>query len=429
MPGPDHTSGHREQAPLLLSSECRLLLEYVRDAVLLVRRSDGRIVTVNQAAEMTYGRSSDELLQLTVWDLLHPSVVDPSNPRDTTRAGEIDEQGVLFRSIHLHADGRGIPVEVNARLAGTDGDAMIVAVVRDVSDRIRIERELAAAYEEIDQIFETAADGMRIVDRDYLVLRVNETFVRMAGVSRDEAVGAKCYETFGGDMCDTDDCPLRRILAGEDSCTYEALKRTRDGTAIPCLVAARPFVRDGEIIGIIEDFRDITERKQAEERAQHLATHDALTGLPNRLLFSDRLEVALAQASRGDAGLAVLFCDVDNLKAINDSLGHRVGDEVLHTLAQRLSGAVRKADTVARLGGDEFVILLPAAHGVDDALSVARKVLEAAGAGEGAGRGATLSVGIAIYREGDDASSLLSRADEAMYEAKQQGGNALVVNA
>ncbi|MBN2839767.1 MAG: PAS domain S-box protein [Coriobacteriia bacterium] len=154
MPGPDHTSGHREQTPPHLSSECRLLLEHVRDAVLLVRRSDGRIVTVNQAAETTYGRSSDELLQLSIWDLLHPSVVDPSDPRDATRAGEIDEQGLLFRSTHLHADGRGIPVEVNARLAGVDGGTMIVAVVRDISDRIRIERELAAAYEEIDQIFE-----------------------------------------------------------------------------------------------------------------------------------------------------------------------------------------------------------------------------------------------------------------------------------
>jgi diguanylate cyclase (GGDEF)-like protein/PAS domain S-box-containing protein len=404
-------------------------LEHVRDAVLLVRGSDGRIVTVNQAAEKTYGRSSDELLGLSIWDLLHPSVVDPANPRDTTRAGEIDEHGVLFRSIHLHADGRGIPVEVNARLAGMDGDTMIVAVVRDVSDRIRIERELAAAYEEIDQIFETAADGMRIVDRDFLVLRVNETFVRMAGVGRDEAVGAKCYETFGGPQCETDECPLRRILAGERSCTYEALKRTRDGTAIPCMVAARPFVREGEIVGIIEDFRDITERKQAEEHAQHLATHDALTGLPNRLLFSDRLEVALAQAARGDACPAVLFCDVDNLKTVNDTLGHRVGDEVLVAIAQNLTGVVRKADTVARLGGDEFVVLLPTAHGVDDALSVACKLLEAVRADGGAGRGATLSVGVAVFREGDGSASLLMRADEAMYEAKQQGGNALVVSA
>ncbi|MBN2839768.1 MAG: sensor domain-containing diguanylate cyclase [Coriobacteriia bacterium] len=270
---------------------------------------------------------------------------------------------------------------------------------------------------------------MRIVDCDYHVLRVNETFVRMVGVSRDEALGAKCYETFGGDQCETDECPLRRILAGEDSCTYEALKRTRNGAAIPCLVAARPFVRDGEIIGIIEDFRDITERKQSEEHARHLATHDALTGLPNRLLFADRLEVALAQVSRGDASPAVLFCDVDNLKDINDTFGHRVGDEVLVDVGRRLSGAVRKADTVARLGGDEFVILLPAAHGVDDALSVARKVLEAVRADDGAARGATLSVGVAVYREGDDSVSLLIRADEAMYEAKQQGGNALVVSA
>jgi diguanylate cyclase (GGDEF)-like protein/PAS domain S-box-containing protein len=406
-----------------------LLLEYVRDAVLFVRRADGRIVAANRAAEETYGRSVDELLGLSIQDLLDPNDIDTTTPFDPTRGGEIDEDGVLFRATHRRADGSTIPVETNARTATIDGEELIVAVVRDISDRVAMEHDLAAAYAEIEQVFETAADGMRIVDLDYNVVRVNETLARMAGVSPDDVLSAKCYETFAGDLCHTEHCPLKRILAGDERFSAETEKTSLEGATLSCLVVARPFVVEGEIVGIIEDFRDITERKHAEELAQHLATHDILTGLPNRMLFNDRLEVVLALAARGDAKPAVLFCDIDHFKTTNDTLGHHVGDEVLRSVAAALTGAVRKADTVARYGGAEFVVLLPNARNIDDALAVARKVLEATGklaATRGAVElGTTLSIGVATYREDDDLDSLLRRADQAMYLVKQHGGNGL----
>ena len=412
-----------------LSRECRLLLEYVRDAVLFLRRTDGRIVAANKAAEETYGRSVGELLELSIRDLLDPNEIDVTVPFDTTRGGKIDEAGVLFRATHRRADGSSVPVETNARTATIDGEELIVAVVRDISERVAMERRLAAAYAEIEQVFETAADGMRIVDRDFNVVRVNETLARMAGVDPADALSAKCYESFAGDLCHTEDCPLTRILAGDERFTAETEKTSSDGNTLSCLLAARPFVVEGEVVGIIEDFRDITDRKHAEELAQHLATHDVLTGLPNRMLFNDRLEVVLALAARGDTKPAVLFCDIDHFKTTNDTLGHHVGDEVLRSVAAALTGAVRKADTVARYGGDEFVVLLPNARSIEDALAVARKVLEATGklaASRGAVElGTTLSIGVAAYHDGDDLDSLLHRADQAMYLVKQHGGNGL----
>lgn len=184
--------------------------------------------------------------------------------------------------------------------------------------------------------------------------------------------------------------------------------------------------------GVIEDFHDITERKRAEMLAQHLATHDALTGLPNRLLFTDRLEVALAQAERGDTRPVLMFCDVDGFKAINDSHGHVIGDDVLRATADALLRVVRQGDTVARLGGDEFVVLFPQGLAPDDALAVGRKLLAAVD--ETTRRfetytPATLSIGIAFYEPGDDADSLVRRADEIMYEAKRAGGHGVLAAA
>ncbi len=170
---------------------------------------------------------------------------------------------------------------------------------------------------------------------------------------------------------------------------------------------------------------DVTERKRAEDQIKNLAYHDALTGLPNRLLFTDRLQVAVAQAHRHGQRLAVLFLDVDRFKVINDSLGHSMGDRLLCAVAERLLGSVREGDTVARLGGDEFTLLL---HGLNRAMDVTRvadKVLEALRQPfrlEGRELYVSASMGISVYPlDGEDAEALVKNADTAMYRAKEQG--------
>ncbi len=172
---------------------------------------------------------------------------------------------------------------------------------------------------------------------------------------------------------------------------------------------------------------DITERKEAERRLEHMATHDPLTDIPNRILFHDRLRHALAHAKRGDNGLAILFIDLDDFKEVNDQFGHEKGDLTLQVVVERLRGCVRESDTIARLGGDEFTFILENISQPQDAARVAQKILAAMAEPfvmEGSEFTITASIGISIYLDnGEDGETLLKQADAAMYRAKEAGKN------
>jgi len=169
------------------------------------------------------------------------------------------------------------------------------------------------------------------------------------------------------------------------------------------------------------------ERRQAERKLAYGATHDSLTGLPNRALFGDRLHMALAQAQRNHRTLAVVLLDLDRFKGINDMLGHNVGDQLLEAVGKRLTSLMRKSDTVARWGGDEFILVLPEIARVEDVAKVSRRTLEAFRKPFVLGSHRlhiTASIGIATYpNDGEDADTLIKNADTAMYRAKEQGRN------
>lgn len=185
---------------------------------------------------------------------------------------------------------------------------------------------------------------------------------------------------------------------------------------------------DRRMVGLYGVARDISERKRAEEIISFQAYHDQLTHLPNRVLFKDRLELAIAQAQRRNGALAVMFIDVDRFKLVNDTFGHAEGDALLRAIAARLSATLRRGDTLARLGGDEFTVLLPDIARPEDAEVIARKVLEAISPPIGLSKGqfrATVSVGIALFPgDGSSAEELTRHADVAMYQVKRSGKNA-----
>jgi diguanylate cyclase (GGDEF)-like protein/PAS domain S-box-containing protein len=260
---------------------------------------------------------------------------------------------------------------------------------------------------------------------------LNPVAERMTGWSLMEAVGrplTDCFRIIDASTGNIADNPTEQAI-GQGRLNYlpaNCILTRRDGYQIFIEDSVAPISdRFGLASGTVLVFRDVTAARALAEQITHLAEHDALTGLPNRLLLNDRLDLAIARAKREASLLAILFLDLDNFKHVNDSLGHPTGDKLLKSVAQRLQDCVRAPDTVSRQGGDEFVLLLQDLQHVDDAAFTARRILKAmkeAHLIEGHELHVTTSIGISVYPDdGSDAATLLKNADTAMFQAKWAG--------
>jgi diguanylate cyclase (GGDEF)-like protein/PAS domain S-box-containing protein len=290
---------------------------------------------------------------------------------------------------------------------------------------------LAAAFEQaqlrlLQTALATAANAIFITDREGRIEWVNEAFSRLSGYAPEEILGhtprllksgvhdAAYYQNLWS-----------TILAGQ-TFVSQTTDRRKDGSlyTVHQIITPVPDAR-GEIQHFIATHEDITDALAAQARIEHLAHFDTVTGLPNRSLFFDRLEQALALARRNGSRVALLFLDLDRFKPVNDTHGHGVGDALLRVVAERLLSCVRETDTVARFAGDEFTVILPGIGHRDDAVRVAEKILEAIGAPfQVAGHVLHIGVSIGIALFPDDATeaqSLIARADTAMYRAKSAG--------
>jgi diguanylate cyclase (GGDEF)-like protein len=206
------------------------------------------------------------------------------------------------------------------------------------------------------------------------------------------------------------------------------VNKTKSERLVHMESSANPIIdKDGNIIGFLAIQRDITDRLKAEERLNYLAYHDALTGLPNRQLFNDRVNVMLGRASRFRLLIAIMMLDVDNFKDVNDTLGHDAGDQLLQLIARRMASVVREIDTVARMGGDEFIFMAPDLGNIGDAEKLTQRILDAFKKPfeiNGNPISTTASIGISLYpSDGDDVQNLMKTADIAMYRAKAAGRN------
>ena len=278
------------------------------------------------------------------------------------------------------------------------------------------------------QVFDNGLDGIFITDGEGSILRVNPMFTEITGYPAAEAVGQTPRLLKSNHHDEAFYQELWQALTDEGRWEGELWNRRQDGEGFAVwenISSVRD--RQGRIQYYIAMFRDITEKKESERHIYNLAHYDMLTGLPNRLLFNDRLDHAVSRAQRDERSMALLFLDLDFFKNVNDSLGHAAGDQLLKIVSDRLGLCLREGDTAARLGGDEFIFLLEALRGPAPAERVAQKLLDTlAQPVELLGNPTYVggSIGISIYpRDGADGETLVKNADAAMYRAKEEGRN------
>lgn len=275
------------------------------------------------------------------------------------------------------------------------------------------------------ELIEASPTAIMLTDLDAVILTVNPAFSRITDFAPEEVVGKTPRLLSSGRHRPGFYRRMWRTLALTGQWQGEVWNRRRNGQIYPQWLSIFALKdKEGVVTRYAAMFTDITACKAAEKHLRRLATHDGLTGLPNRALAQDRLAQALARARRGRTGVAVLYLDLDLFKEVNDAWGHEAGDTVLQTVARRLMTCVRRSDTVARMGGDEFLIVLPETgeRGVAEAVSakVVRSLSRPIPVGEGH-CSVGVSIGLSLYPlDGGDAKGLIRVADAAMYADKQQ---------
>ena len=271
------------------------------------------------------------------------------------------------------------------------------------------------------KLFEHASEAIFVLSTEGEVTAINRAGEKLTGYPRDELVGMQLFDLIAPENVERARETFQRRLDGvkNEIAEYQMISKT--GTRVFVEVSGRLVEQDGTALGIEAIARDTSERHAFEQKLLYDATHDALTGLPNRTLFHDRLRQALARATRSGSRVAVMLLDLDEFKRVNDSLGHAVGDELLVGLAPRLQRELHGSDSVARLGGDEFAFVFEDITREQDLISMAQRLLAAVADPRDHSQRVTASLGITIAEPSDTAETALSNADTAMYKAKKAG--------
>lgn len=364
------------------------------------------------AVDKIIGKTVREIIGEDAWQRIEPHV-------KTVQSG----QAVHYVREQAMPDGETGAIEVNLIPHASEAGAQIGAfvLINEITRQWRAERALRDSELRMRKFFQASNEGIAF-HHDGLITDVNEALLRMSGYDLGDLVGNSILDFVPQEWQPT----VTDRVRGHYEEPYEAEILLKNGTRVPVEVVGKEMPYDGETYRMVV-IRDITARKQAQERIEFLAMHDALTQLPNRLYLDEYMERTLALARRQRNAVALLFIDLDEFKQINDTLGHQAGDEVLREAARRLRASVRESDLVARLGGDEFLIVLTNIESVHDAGRVASSVLAAMQPSVLLKRqvvAALPSIGVAMFPyDGDSMDDLIRGADAAMYQAKNAGGN------
>ena len=436
--------GHNLSARLNFLSETQWLVEFFTDSVfhsidddlharlrhavdsgmegLSLHNAEGLFVYVNPAEAELYGYRVEELIG-EHWSKLYSAdqielineVYFPVVLAEGKWRGEL---------IGQRKDQSKFDVEVSLTLIRDDSKAPVglICTCRDISERKLIEHQLRQAA----AVFASAGQGIVITDVDFRIIAVNPATLETSGYTEEQLLGKPIYFLSNKDRRNIRVADLFS-LAAEGKCWQgEVWAKRANGEIYPIwMTMSAVYAENDSLTSLVFVFSDISSTKDAQAKLDRLAHYDHLTGLPNRLLLNQKLDMAIARAQRRDQNIAVLFLDLDYFKNINDSLGHAVGDELLQEVARRIRQSCHPDDLVARLSGDEFTVVCQNLPGVEQAEHLASRLITCISEPmEVAGHDyyQNVSIGIAMYpRDGGCISELMKCADIAMYKAKAEG--------
>ena len=417
MPEPDATEANTYEASgsmlRLVADSVPALMAYYEWGNLRCRFANRRYAEYNGWTPQTIlGKTVREAIGEQAWAMIEPQV-------DAVCKG--NEVRYVRRQTLPDGAERIIEVSLVPHFSDEGPQLGAVVLINDITDHWMAERAIRDSEERLRKFMYASSEGI-LFHRDGLILDVNEALVRLLGFPADELIGRQTLEFVPARWHST----VYRHVQARDEEAFEAEALHRDGRAIPVELVGKNMGRPGDEQRLVV-VRDITARKQAQERIEFLALHDPLTELPNRLYLNEYLPRTIAQARRQGQGAAIMFVDLDGFKPVNDTLGHDAGDALLCAVARRLRTAVRESDLVARLGGDEFLVILTGIVSEQDVERVAQALLEAVRAPISWRDGSialSMSVGVGLFPEhGETGGDLIRCADAAMYLAKTEGGN------
>ena len=395
-----------------------------RDAIISYTL-DGRVTSWNPAAECIFQFSAHDIMDQPLTRLFPEAIVDEDRQiLDRVRQGRMIQN---WETLRLRQDGSVIPVSITISPIYDDQDNLIGAseIARDISQFKHQQAKLHQKNTQFRAAVETSIDGFLMFNEHGHILEVNDAYLKRSGYSRDELLGMTLSALEPQQR--TGQTSAHRVMilqAGQD--WFETTHHTKEGQIWPVEMAiSRSPVAQNVFFSFI---KDLTERKKWEKQLWHQANFDPLTNLPNRLFFYDRLSTTLSQAKRDEHSTGLIFLDLDGFKPVNDRYGHDAGDWALKTVAQRWSACIRKNDMIARLGGDEFAVIIAKLEHADEAVAVAKKLIESLEThillpGNASCLLGT-SAGIALFpTHATEIDTLLSAADTAMYASKTNGKN------
>lgn len=395
---------------------------------------------LNQAALNNIFYTFEEAKTLTPFDIKKDLDEDVFSANLAILLDDLDPSKTLtFETTLKRKNGTVYSVEAKIQAMEVDGRIQFVAVIRDITEHLALLAEKEQEHAFVQEVIDTVADSVMVINQDYSVQLANKAarknLLHSSVVNPDKP---KCYELLyqQDKPCEGihKPCPLQSVQEKKKQASVIHYIE-KAGKSQYFKVFAKPILdASGCVAGVVESIHDITALMVSQEKLKEeadalafIATHDSLTGLPNRRLFSDRVEQAINRAKRLSAMVATVYIDVDRFKLINDSLGHQAGDEVLVEVAKRLQNVTRNSDTLARMGGDEFTLILEAFHSIDEIERILHKLQSQFKEPIKTLKGEvqlTLSIGAACYpRDGEDHKTLLHNADMALYDVKTHGRN------